>query len=114
MHLMLTATAALFLATSLTAADLKITTQYSYSAGTRGAPKTVWYSGSRTRLEWQNGQNWSNKPKDTSMWTYGSHMAAIYQCDQHRAVEMNLDDREYTSHELDENGVPVDYKPPRI
>jgi len=37
-------------------------------------------------------------------------MATIYQCDQHRAVEMNLDDREYTTHELGENGVPVGYK----
>jgi len=110
MYFTLASTAALFLVTALMAADLKITKEYRDSNGIRTAPNTVWYSGSRTRVEWQNGRSWSDKQNDSSMWTYGPHMATIYQCDQHRAVEMNLDDREYTTHELGENGVPVGYK----
>lgn len=87
-------------------ADLKITV----SNSGRGATRDVtirYYQGQRSRTDWRNSSGWSAGAGDAVTVLYGPQMATIYQCDMHRVLELDLDRRQYTVQDLDENGAPA-------
>ena len=107
---MLTALLTALCAPFLFAADLKVTEKHSGPTDPNWTT-TRWYSGSRwrreSRFERQLGL------ADRLMRTSQPHMAAIYQCDASRILELNLDSREYVTQRLDGNGFPFGVKPRR-
>ena len=91
------------LATLAAAADLKITTTHTGPDGFVSGPITRYWSGQRSRMDWRNTAAWGN-PAAT---IYGPRQAVIYQCDEHRVLELDFDRQQYTSVDLDQNGNPA-------
>ncbi len=58
-------------------------------------------------MDWRTASGWSAKPGGAETFTYGPRMATVYQCDMHRVLELDLDHREYTVTELDDDGMPA-------
>lgn len=85
-------------------ADVKITRTIASPAGDN--TETVYFQASRSRMDFRNSSGIAAKPGDSPTIVYGPHQAVIYQCDQHRVLEVDLDHRQYVSHELDEKGAP--------
>ena len=99
------------------ATDLKIVTSLHSGSGSQVAPPstfTRYFQGSRSRTDSRSSAGHALHPGDKPVYTWGPREAFIQQCDARRSLTLNLDAREYTSHELDERGVPKGYKPPVI
>ena len=99
------------------ATDLKIVTSVRSGSGSQAAPPgtfTRYFQGSRSRTDSRSSAAHALHPGDKPVYTWGPRQAFIQQCDARRSLNLNLDAREYTSHELNERGVPKGYKPPVI
>lgn len=103
----------LFLIASLCyGSDLKITRRVTTDAHSESS--TEYSSGTRSRSESRDYRMyplWSGGP---SAPFFGHRVATIYQCDAKRVLELDLDAREYTSHESDEQGQLVYARPRSI
>ncbi len=98
----------LFLTCLAAAADFKVAVSTTSQAGVTN-DSARYYQGTRSRHDWRSAAGWRSKPGAAETYTYGPRMAVIYQCDRHRVLELDLDHRQYTTQELDENGLPTDW-----
>jgi hypothetical protein len=104
------------------AGDLKITTRMMspgpglHPTETVTTTDTVWVKngGERSRNEWRPSSGWANSPDEKMTYTYGPHMASIWQCDARRFVQLNLDDKQYEAHDLNEYGYPKPVSPTKL
>lgn len=91
----------------LYASDLKIVTTHRLGERLPPATQTKYIKGQRIRQEWRNSLGSAKHAGDPLTYTYGPRMAVIYQCDQRRVVEMDLEHGEFRDYEIDEYGLPV-------
>jgi hypothetical protein len=99
------------LASAAYASDLKIVTTTRIQSNGHASTVTRYSKDQRSRTEWRNESGGPTKPGEPATYTYGPPRATIFQCDEHRALDLNLQDHEYTLHELDEQGRPKGVKP---
>lgn len=96
-------------AQALGAQDLRIAVTQHFGSLPRGretqSTEVRYIKDQRTRIEWRNSVGYARRPNDPPRQMYGPPMATIYQCDQRRVLTLNLRDREYSSHEVDEHGL---------
>jgi hypothetical protein len=88
------------------ASDLKIVSTSGSPTNGHRSTVTRYIQGQRSRTEGRNEGGWAGKPGEPANYTYGPPRATIFQCDMHRVLELNLQDHEYTLHELDDQGRP--------
>jgi len=96
------------------ATDLKIVTSQHSDSGPQAAPPSIitrYFHDSRSRSDSRSVAGHALHPGDKPVYTWGPRQAFIQQCDARRSLMLNLDAREYTSHELDEHGVAKGFKP---
>ena len=86
------------------ASDLTIT--YRDTMGDHSFVQTKYIKGERSRFEWRNAVGGAATPGGPLLYTYGHPQAVIYQCDERRVLNLDLEAREYTSYELNERSVP--------
>jgi hypothetical protein len=93
------------------ASDLKIVSTSRSPTNGHLSTVTRYTQGQRPRTEWRNESGRAGKPGEPANYSYGPPRATIFQCDMHRVLELNLQDHEYTLHELDDQGRPKGAKP---
>jgi hypothetical protein len=88
------------------AADLKYSKKFKDNSGEH-QEITLYSQGQRLRIDHRNevGYGWKNGRPETI--AYGPRVATIYQCDMHRALQLDFDHHQYTAIEVDRNGVPL-------
>jgi hypothetical protein len=103
---------AIFGATLSSAGDLKIVT--THNSGAPGIPPIVstnYYTQSRSRREFRNGEGSAAHPGDKSEFRWGPHQAIVQRCDTKRLYAIDLDAREFTVSDLDEHAHLKGFKP---
>jgi hypothetical protein len=101
----------LILASSAYASDLKIISTTRIQANGHASTVTRYIKDQRSRTEWRNESGRAGRPGEPFKYTYGPPRATIFQCDMHRVLELDLQDHEYTLHELNDQGRPTGAKP---
>jgi hypothetical protein len=101
----------LMLSSAAHASDMKIVTTTRIQANGHATSVTRYIQGQRSRTEWRNETGRLGKPGEPATYTYGPPRVSIFQCDVYRALDLNLQDHEYTLHELDDQGRPKGVKP---
>jgi hypothetical protein len=92
------------LCASAFASDLKIVTTSKSSPSGMSSTHTEYFSGARSRTEWRDVSGGESIPGGPLTFTSGPRRALIWQCDELRLVDLNLDSREYTRRDLDKRG----------
>jgi hypothetical protein len=90
-------------------ADFKVSSSHTNPSGAPSV-NTRYYQGPRSRQDWRSSAGWRARPNSEETFTYGPRMARIYQCDMRRVLELDLDHRQYTAQELDQNGLPAGWQ----
>ena len=101
----------LALVSAASASDLKIVSTTRIQRNGHASTVTRYIKDQRSRTEWRNETGRPAKPGEPATYTYGPPRATIHQCDVHRALDLNLQDHEYTLHKLDEQGRAKNVKP---
>lgn len=78
--------------------DLKITTRHTFAG--HSTESTEYIKADRKRSEYRNEYGYGGKPGGSSTYVVGPRLAGITRCDLGQYLELNLDAREYTSHQL--------------